>query len=834
MRISLSCFAALATIVATSVSTDLTAADSLNPDPYRAQPEGALSGASIFLNPGHGWYWNDKESIQRWITQRGSLNGIIEDHFNAECVMQYLVPYLWNAGANIYTARERDLQTNEVILEVGRDNVSSPFRAGVNLSGNWVREEAPGTWNGDAFSAQSVRRSKASRTLLTVPEWPQAVFRPDIPEAGYYGVTVHYRPSTLGDTAKNVEITVNHSGGTTIWKQDQNRDGYTWKYIGNFYFEKGTDSFVVIPAVSKDGGRVVIDAVRFGGGMGSINAPDGLPSGKPRWEESGLYYTQFLGYSAEPDSRLRHFNTVRAMPLWAEWEMEPWERGNALYLSWHGNASGSTGKARGLFGFIYGKEAWGDMELYSGVPGSFELMDNMFQEIANDVRGGYDPDWRIGSIVTAWFGEINPYMNSKMPAALLEMGFFDNVEDAKYMLDPQFRKVTARGTYQGVVNYYKNEVDGFKIEAHSPEPPTHFRVTQDSKGNHVLQWRAPEVSPQRVGGDKAERYIVYAGYNGYGFDNGTIVKGTEFVLKPSSERLSHLENAGIAGTPQVFYRIAALNKGGESLPTETLAVGAVTEPASTLLVYAYDRLDAGLNQLDEDGKTQRGILSKMNTHDYTVPYARVLLSEGKPFHSTSNEAVEEGLISLADYKMVVWILGQEKGVTKALSDVEMDVLSQYVSGGGGLLFTGSEAVAELSTSAKGQQFLQQTLGVGLSRDNSETLQVVASEGQLFGGLGELNLNNGSTAGYPVQSPDVLTPVGSATAIMQYANNRGVAAVDYKGAGRVLTFGFPIEAIQNENLRHKLILRSYYTLQGTVSPLLGLDVESNHEPIALAP
>lgn len=818
------CSALFAASLATLISSSSWAADALKPDPYRAQPEGALSGASIFVNPGHGWYWNNAEDSQRWLTQRNTVNGIIEDHFNAESVMQYLVPYLWNAGASVYTARERDFQTNEVILEAGRDDVSSPFRAGVNLSGSWIREEAPGTWNGDAFSTQAVKRSKSKRTLLTVPEWPQAVFRPNIPESGYYGVTVHYRPSTLGSTAENVEFIVNHSGGTTIWTQNQNHDGYTWKYIGNYYFEKGTDSFVVIPGISKNGGRVVVDAVRFGGGMGSINAPDGLPSGKPRWEESGLYYTQFLGYSPDADSRVGQFNTVRAMPLWAEWEMEPWEKGKALYLSWHGNASGSTGKARGLFGFIYGREAWGDMDLFSGVPGSVELMDNMFQEVARDVKAGYDPDWRIGSIVTAWFGEINPFMNSKMPAGLLEMGFFDNVEDAKYMLDPQFRKLTARATYQGIVNYYKQDVDGFKIDAHVPEPPTHFRVTNDAKGNHVLQWRAPEVSPEKIGGDAAERYVVYASYNGYGFDTGTIVKGTEFVVKPTAERLAHLENAGVPGTPQVFYRVAALNKGGESLPTETLAIGAANEKAETLLVYAYDRFDSGLNQLDEDGKTVRGIVSKMNTRDYTVPYAKVLLSEAKAFHSTSNEAIEEGLISLNDYKMVVWILGQEKGETLALSEAEMNALEAYVAAGGNLLFSGSEAAAELSTTPRGQRFLQETLGLRFVQDNAETLEVVAAQDQLFGGLGEMTLNNGSTAGYPVKSPDVIAPISNAVAVFLYGNSRGAAAVEKRDAGRVITFGFPIEGLQNETLRHKLIMRSYYALHGTVSPLLSMGTE----------
>ena len=822
------------------LAAPVSGAEELKPDPYRVQPEGALKGASIFLSAGHGWYWNEKQ--ERWVTQRSSVNGIIEDHCNAEMVMQYLLPYLWNSGANIYTSRERDFQTNEVILEAGKDKAATPFSEGVHLSGSWDREvfaadevttgvlKRHGVWNLDAYSANSVRASGKGKGLLTVPDWPQAVFRPNIPEAGYYSVTVHYRPSTLGETSEQVEFQVYHSGGTSIWKQNQNQDGYTWKNIGTYYFEAGTDGYVVIPAATRNGkGRVVVDAVRFGGGMGDFNAPDGLPSGKPRWEESALYHTQFLGFHPGQDSRAGNFGTVRSSPLWSEWEMEAHERGKAMYLSWHGNAF--KGTSRGLFGFVYGPEAWSTLEIFSGIPGSIEMTDAVINEIARDVHASYDPTWRIGdALVTAWFGEINPFMNTKMPAGLIEVGFFDNVEDAKYMLDPQFRRLAARATYQGIVEYYSENVKGFKVETLVPEPPTNFRVRTNSKAQHVLEWNADIPDEQNVAGDKAERFVVYSSYNGYGFDNGTIVRGTSITIAPNPERPAHLKNVGVPEVVPSYYRVAALNSGGESLPSETLAVG-MEQPNSTgtqkqerpiLLVYGYDRLDAGLNFLDGDGATMRGILSKMNTRDYTVPYANVLLSENKAFHSTSNEAVEAGQIKLQDYETVFWILGQEKGATQGISETEQQLIKSYVEQGGGLFISGSEAFFETAQTDDGKAFLEGTLGIRVASDNSGTRQVISSDEGLYAGLGELTLNDGNSAGYVVQSPDVLTPAGpNSQVILEYADGKGAAAVQTSipGKGRVMAFGFPVEMVLEENLRHKMILRSTYALSGTLETLL---------------
>ena len=82
--------------------------------PGAGQPStgGALSGKTVWLSPGHGWH----NTGTGFITQRGTTNQLVEDFITAESVDYYLLNYLMNAGANVWSVRERDLNTREIIV----------------------------------------------------------------------------------------------------------------------------------------------------------------------------------------------------------------------------------------------------------------------------------------------------------------------------------------------------------------------------------------------------------------------------------------------------------------------------------------------------------------------------------------------------------------------------------------------------------------------------------------------------------------------------------------------------------------------------------------------
>ena len=90
---------------------------------------GALSGKTIYLSPGHGFYRSSP--LGRWATQRGNTNGVVEDLVSIETLNQYLLPMLMGAGATVIPVRESDLNPRMVILNNGGEGYSEEGPAGL-------------------------------------------------------------------------------------------------------------------------------------------------------------------------------------------------------------------------------------------------------------------------------------------------------------------------------------------------------------------------------------------------------------------------------------------------------------------------------------------------------------------------------------------------------------------------------------------------------------------------------------------------------------------------------------------------------------------------------
>jgi hypothetical protein len=100
---------------------------------FFSQPaRGALSGKTIYLSPGHGWTYKASAS---WYSQRGKTHGVVEDMSNADGIRQFLLPYLWAAGAQVMPVRELDQQTEMQILD-NADGTTSPSRGSYSESGD--------------------------------------------------------------------------------------------------------------------------------------------------------------------------------------------------------------------------------------------------------------------------------------------------------------------------------------------------------------------------------------------------------------------------------------------------------------------------------------------------------------------------------------------------------------------------------------------------------------------------------------------------------------------------------------------------------------------------
>lgn len=81
-----------------------------------------LQDRHIALWQSHGnYYKNDKGE---WGWQRPRLFCTTEDMFTQSFILPYVIPMLENAGAIVYTPRERDTQKNEIIVDNDTPNAS--------------------------------------------------------------------------------------------------------------------------------------------------------------------------------------------------------------------------------------------------------------------------------------------------------------------------------------------------------------------------------------------------------------------------------------------------------------------------------------------------------------------------------------------------------------------------------------------------------------------------------------------------------------------------------------------------------------------------------------
>jgi len=730
------------------------------PAPGQGQPQGALSGKTVYVSAGHGWQWNDSS----WRTQRPVYQGFIEDHNNAEAVNQYLLQYLWNAGAQVWPVRERDMNAAEEI-------VNDDDGVGYAETGTWT------TGGSSGYDPDVPGTYRWAETATGSPT-ASATWTATLPTDGRYAVYVWYRPGS--NRAPDARYTVHHAGGETVVTIDQQHHGFTWHYIGSYGFHGGEVATVTLDNLSSQAGRVVVaDAVRFGGGvfddLTGIETTATEPPDKPWWEVATFYYAQRMGMNL-PD------NDVVARPLYARWE-HAGSGDDAVYISWHTN--GCVGTTRGTETYAHSS---------GGLPrteGSLELRHAVHTELVHDIRAGWDPLWTDRGEKTKNLGELRLLWdedeNNRMPGALVEIAYHDNPDDAAALKEPAFQLLAARAIYQGIVKYFEQR-DSIDLTL-LPEPPAHLAVQNVGGGRVQIAWHPSPTDTTDLVGDAASGYRVYTSTDGLGWSDGVAVTGTTACTL-----------TGLVQGQLLFVRVTATNDGGESFPTETLAArspGAGGE-AKVLLVNGFDRLNGSMLVLDQDpveGDNLRMFLDRMNSYDYVVQHGMAITY---PFDSASNEAVQDGLVGLDDYGVVDWVLGEESTSEETLNGTEQALLSSFLEGGGGLFISGAEIGWDLDYlgSSHDRAFYTTTLRAAYAGDDAGTYQVTPTVGSIFDGLGYFRFD----ASYDADYPDQLSAVSGSTPTLTYSGGLGgTAAVQYAedaaSCPRLVYFGFPFETIE---------------------------------------
>src|SRR5205814_9807291 len=140
---------------------------------------------------------------------------------------------------------------------------------------------------------------------------------------------------------------------------------------------------------------------------------------------------------------------------------------------------------------------------------------------------------------------------------------------------PRFR--SARAMYKGMLRFLASEY-GFEPVV-TPLAPDHLQVVTQGPDRVRVSWAAVEDALEATA--KPDGFIVYRRDGDGGFDNGTLTK------EPSAEVMLADPNAIYS------FRVTSFNAGGESFPSEILAVRTGTENLKrALIVNAFDRICA--------------------------------------------------------------------------------------------------------------------------------------------------------------------------------------------------------------------------------------------------
>ncbi len=772
------------------VGKNNTVANRIFPTTGSPTPVGALAGKTVWLSPGHGWH----NTGSGFVTQRGTSNSIVEDFTTVESIDYYLMGYLYNAGANVWNVRERDVNTNEIIID---NDVAA---SGYSETGTWANGAAAG-YGGTYRVATSSGSENAT-----------ASFVPNVTQSGLYWVSVRCVAGV--NRATDVSFTVIHSGDTSLVKVNQEIHGETWVYIGQFYFTAASTNKIIISNFSAETGQAIIaDAVRLGGGIGAtvdcLNTAQPA-SGRARFEESARQYARYQGHPV-------CIEDITVRPKYSEYELSKGtasEINNSVFVSFHTNAGGGTGT-----------ETYSYNGLGSSQPnitaGSTDLRNFIHNQVVADIRALWKPGWADRGVKVANFGELRELIT--IPGTLVELAFHDLAADATDLKHPEFRRIAARAIYKGIVKFFNNR--DFIPLAFLPEQPTNVIAKNIGSNNIQLSWTAPITGGAY--GDAATAYKVYISTNGKSFKDGITSLGTSFTFN---------------GNPQTIYyfKVSATNAGGESFSSSVVAA---KTPASGntnipyLIVDAFDRLDGSAliprNESAALGTVRRMFLERMNRYDYIIEHAQALgnCNNNIAFDGCQNEAVTAGTVLLSAYTAVDWFTGEESTVDRSIDPSEVVLLKAYLNAGGNLLISGAEIGWDIGRAASANvdvDFYNNYLKALYIGDDATTYDFAGIS--IFFNAQNGTFDNSNNGYYDVDFPDRIAANGSSNIALNYSGGTvDGAAVGYKGTFNVLYLAFPFEAITSATVRSNLMCNAVaYLTPSLVVPITGLTIVGKND------
>lgn len=825
-----------------------------------------LEGRHIALWHSHGWYYNHE--YKRWMWQRARLFTAVEDLGPLTFTIPYIIPMLENAGANVFVPRERDVQTEEIVIDNNGSNGGKylEVKKWIDIdSTGFAIGTPPYANNLNPFIQGSYRKIKSSMVGKG-----SISYIPKFNEAGEYAVYISYYHSD--ENISDAKYKVYHLGGVTEFSVNQQIGGETWIYLGTFKFAKGENKNigqVVLSNKSSEEGYVTADAVRFGGGMGIVER-DGTASGRPKFVEGSRCYLQYAGmpdtlvydlnenvkdYNDDYQSRAEWVNYLTGSPNGPNKNRGVNGLGIPIDLSLAFHTDAGITRNDTVIGTlqIYSLEGAEDKQIFpDGVSrlASRDFSDIMQTQIVDDLRAKYDSAWTRRQIMEAGYSEA---FRPNVPATLLELLSHQNLQDVKFMNDPQYRFDASRSIYKSMLRFLSAQ-NNFEYIV-QPLPITHFATSLSNSGTLSLSWK-PQVDPLEPTAN-ASGYKVYTRIDDKGFDNGVVTTAPNFTIQ------------NIKANKIYSFKITALNDGGESFPSEILSVswnGKNENPI--LIINGFDRISTAAVIESEKfsgfvGAIDEGVPDKYdigfvgdqhnfttysrwetddvpghgasyanmeteifagNSFDYPYIHGTSITNAGLSFVSASDEAVEDSIVILNNYKFVDLIYGEEKetswqtpfadsvnGTRFKVFPVKMKkAITDYLTNGGNIFvsgaYLGSDMFIGMRRDSTDIKFATDVLKYRIASDHAVVTNGVDVDNNIIPlSFKQFKFNNEyNKEMYRVEAPDGIDNINGSETFLRYSENSFSAGVAYKADYGSVVLGFPFETIISKETRNEFM------------------------------
>lgn len=202
------------------------------------------------------------------------------------------------------------------------------------------------------------------------------------------------------------------------------------------------------------------------------------------------------------------------------------------------------------------------------------LTDMVMNQITSDIRREHEPNWVRRSM---WDKSYLEARVPEVPATLIEFMSHQNYADMMYGLDPNFRFTVGRAIYKGLARFLA-ERKGRDLVI-QPLPVHDFAIKRTKDSHYRLSWKATpdKLEPTAM----PDRYIIMErSGDDLGFHKIGETKNTHYNIKTNDHDVHS------------FY-VIAVNAGGKSFPSETLAfreAGGNSKPV--LVVNGFNRVSA--------------------------------------------------------------------------------------------------------------------------------------------------------------------------------------------------------------------------------------------------